>query len=117
MAIVAEGEKAALQSQTMFGKENNLCVAACGSNFSFYQFQILQKLGVEKILIAFDKEGENWNKQIFYYEKLKKMCMKYNKQCTIGFIWDTHNLLNLKDSPFDKGKDIFLKLYKGAVWL
>jgi hypothetical protein len=36
----------------------------------------------------------------------------------MGFIYDTNNLLKLKDSPFDKGKETFLKLYwENTVWI
>lgn len=117
MAIVAEGEKSALQYETMFGKENNICVAACGSNFSQYQLRLLQKYNAEQILIAFDNQEIEWNKKELYYKKLWSLCGRYKNLCRIGFIWDTKNLLGLKDSPFDRGKEIFLELYKGAVWL
>ena len=35
----------------------------------------------------------------------------------MGFIYDAKNLLRLKESPTDRGKEIFLELYKGAIWL
>jgi hypothetical protein len=36
----------------------------------------------------------------------------------MGFIWDMENLLDLKDSPTDKGKEVFLRLYwKNTVWI
>ena len=35
----------------------------------------------------------------------------------MGFLWDTKELLNLKDSPFDKGQETFKKLYKGAIYV
>ena len=31
--------------------------------------------------------------------------------------FDTKNLLELKESPFDKGKEVFKQLYKEAVWI
>ena len=117
MAIVGEGEKAVLQYSTMFGLENNICVAACGSSISNYQIDLLIKAGAEKVLIAFDKEGETWKEQQNYYNKLLGFCKKYRNKVQMGFINDAKNLLKLKDSPFDRGKDTFLKLYKGAIWL
>lgn len=116
MAIVAESEKAVLQYHTMFGKDKNICCAVCGSVLQYYQVELLLRHNVDKILIAFDKEGETWKEQQEYYNKLKNFCMKYRNKVEMGFIYDSQNLLNLKDSPFDKGKDIFLKLYKGANW-
>lgn len=117
MAIVCEGEKAVLQYNTMFGLNNNICVAACGSIFHQYQFNLLLKNGAEKIIIAFDKEGETWKEKEKYYNKLKNICKKYSNKCKMGFIIDGINLLNLKDSPTDKGKDTFLKLYKNVIWV
>lgn len=118
MAIVTEGEKSPLQYETMFGRENNICVATCGSNFSPYQFQLLRRAGAEKIIIAFDKEGQTWKEQEQYRAKLYKICKRYSNECLMGFITDTKNLLELKDSPTDKGKEIFKRLYKeGVVWV
>jgi hypothetical protein len=116
MAIVAESEKSALQYYTMFGKENNICVAVCGSTLHLYQVKQLIDCGADKILIAFDKEGKDWQERQEYFNKLKKFCKRFEKYCQMGFIWDTQNLLSLKDSPFDKGKETFLQLYKNAVW-
>lgn len=107
-----------LQFETMFGRENNIVVASCGSSVSFYQILLLLQAGAERIIIAFDKEGETWMDKEKYWDKLNKLCKKYSNNCIMGFIWDNKNLLNLKDSPFDKGKDVFLKLYReGVVWI
>lgn len=117
MAIVAESEKSALQYMTMFGKEKAICVACCGSSFHKYQLDLLLNCGAKKILIAFDKEGETWDKKKKYYNKLYSICNKYKNFCTMGFIFDSSNLLDLKDSPFDKGKEITMKLIEQGVWI
>ena len=102
----------------MFGRENNIAVATCGSNFSLYQFLLLKQVGAEKIIIAFDKEGKTWAEKEKYRDKLYKLCKKYSNECLMGFITDTKNLLDLKDSPTDKGKEIFKQLYKeGVAWV
>ena len=116
-AIVAESEKSALQYGTMFGQDRNICVAACGSSFHRYQLDLLIKCGAERVLIAFDKEGENNQQKEKYFNKLYNICKRYKNICSMGFIYDTNNLLELKDSPFDKGKEIFSQLYKEAVWV
>lgn len=117
MAIVAEAEKAALQYGTMFGHEHNICVATCGSSLSQYQIELLCSRGAKKILIAFDKEGETYQEREKYYHKLESYCKRYKAKVKMGFIWDCKNLLDLKDSPFDRGKETFLQLYKNAVWI
>lgn len=68
-------------------------------------------------MIAFDKEGKTWEEKEKYFAKLKGICEKYKNYCTIGFLYDNKNLLNLKNSPFDKGKEIFIQLYKKAIWI
>lgn len=117
MAIIVESEKSVLQYDTMFGHENNICVAVCGSSVHAYQMDLLLDLGVEKVLIAFDKEGENYIEREKYYKKINQICGRYNLRCQMGYIFDYKNLLNLKDSPTDRGKETFLKLYKEAVWV
>ncbi len=117
MAIVAESEKSPMQYETMFGKENNIVVAACGSTFHKYQLDLLLKAGAERILIAFDKEGKTWAEQCKYYDKLKSICMKYKNYALMGFIFDNSGLLNLKDSPFDRGPEVAAKLISKGVWL
>lgn len=117
LAIVAESEKSALQYMTMFGKDKAICVACCGSSFHRYQLDLLLSCGAKKVLIAFDKEGETWEKKQKYYNKLYNICNKYKNFCKMGFIFDSSNLLNLKDSPFDKGKEIAMKLIEQGVWI
>ena len=78
---------------------------------------LLLELGVENVLIAFDKEGENYQEKQKYYQKLRKICERYKLRCNMGFIFDQDNLLNLKDSPTDRGKEVFTQLSREAVWL
>lgn len=116
-AIIGEGEKLPQQFNTMFGEKNNIAVATCGSSVSSYQIDLLTSVGADKILIAFDNEGETWEEKQKYFHKLENLCKKYSNRVKMGFIWDSKNLLQLKDSPTDRGKDTFLELYKGAKWI
>ena len=104
--------------ETYYGREKNIAVATCGSNFSLYQFQLLRRAGAERIIIAYDNEGKTWSEKEKQREKLVKICKRYNKECLMGFITDTSGLLGLKDSPIDKGKETFeLLRRKGVVWI
>lgn len=116
-AFIAEGEKSPQQYGTMFGQDNNVCVASCGSSIHQYQIDLLIKSGAERIIIAYDKEGETNKEKEKYFNKLKSFCERYKNICNMGFIYDTKNLLELKQSPFDRGKDIFKQLYKEVFWL
>ena len=116
--IVFEGEKSCLLYKSYF-PENDISVAVCGSNLTKYQVDLLLSLEVDEICIAFDKqfkeigdiEWKNWTK------KLKDIYKKYGTKVKITFLFDKWNLLEYKDSPIDKGKDIFQELFKRRISL
>ena len=95
----------------------NICVAACGSSIHRYQIEMLKKIGVNRIIIAFDKEGKDYKEKQKYYQKLKNYCLKFSSLCKMGFLWDYQKLLELKDSPLDKGKETFEKLLRSAIYV
>jgi hypothetical protein len=134
--IIAESEKSSLISDTFFGQDNNITLATCGMNFTKYQRDLLLSLGVTDIIIAFDKQYEL--DKLDYYENIsiksltieqklerKKKITEYNNyikklikifNLVNGYMnmyviscWDER--LGYKDSPFDKGKEIFNQLY------
>ena len=116
-AIIAEGEKSVLLDDGYYGDLSNT-VACCGSNINKFQISLLTNiLGANEITIAFDKEYNDWrsNQAREYRTKIENMCKKYNGQATFYYIWDMDNLLEEKDSPFDKGKEVFEKLYKHRI--
>ena len=111
--IVYEGEKSCLLFSSFFGIENDISVAVCGSNLINYQVEMLKSLGVEEIIIAFDKQYQEYGDEEYFKweEKLINIYKKYGGFIQIRFILDTGNLLGYKDSPIDKGPDIFLELF------
>lgn len=118
-AIIMEGEKSCLKYASYFGMENDISVAVCGSALINYQVQLLLSLGVQEIVIAFDKDfdeigDEVWKRQT---EKYYNIHNKYSKLCTISFIFDKYKLLGKKCSPIDCGKDTFLKLFEERIIL
>ena len=117
VAIIAEAEKSVLLDEGYYGDLSNT-VACCGSTFNKYHISLLTNiLGAREIIIALDKEFIDWrdDKAKKYRAKIEKMCRKYINQANFSYIWDYENLLNEKDSPFDKGKDVFDYLYKNRI--
>ena len=112
-----EGEKSCLKYRTMFGEENDLSVAICGSSFINYQAWLLIQQGAEEIIIALDKQFKILGDDEFQklVKNLKSIHKKYGNYVTISFLWDKNNLLGYKDSPIDKTKEIFLELYRNRV--
>lgn len=118
IVIIFEGEKSCLLYDTYFGEKENISVACCGSVINKAQIQLLlSNCNPREIVIAFDKEFEKSNSQqgVKYFNKLLKICEKYKNYVNLSFIFDQNNLLKLKDSPIDRGKEVFLKLYKKRV--
>lgn len=112
-AIVFEGEKSPLLYASYFGQENDITVACCGNNLSSYQFELLMSLGIEELVIAFDKqfqeigddEWKGWTK------KLTDINKKYSKYVNITYMFDKWGLLGYKDAPIDRGKEKFMTLF------
>lgn len=118
IAIVVEGEKSVLQYISYFGTKNNICVAVCGNTLSKYQFQLLQKYGAKEIVIAFDKDyhtlfEDEYDKVVTHWEKVYN---KFASQCNMSVLVDTKDLLDYKNSPMDKGKEIFLDLFRNRYF-
>lgn len=115
-AIIFEGEKSILKYNDLY--DYNISVASCGSSLNLKQLHILVKqLNVQNVILAYDKEFTDFNTQdaTTYYQKLKRICDKYKNYCNFYFLYDFHNLLDLKDSPIDKGKEVFEQLLKDRI--
>lgn len=92
----------------------NCGVAVCGSNFNKYQLNILMhECAPKEIIICFDKEEQGNEDK--YFNKLYNIGKKYGNYCKFSFIYDRENLLELKDSPTDKGEEIFKVLLNKRV--
>lgn len=122
--IFVEGEKSVLLSDTYYG-DNSIAVATCGFNISEWQIKAIYDY-VEEVYIAFDKDYDSTLKNIYqqnpdiyreylrYEEKFKSLAKKFNGRCVVKRIKDDKNLLDIKDSPFDKGKNVLEYLMKRA---
>ena len=112
ICFLFESEKSVLQMESF--SIPNCAAAVCGSNFNKYQLNILMKhCHPTEIVLCFDKEelpGEDK-----YFNKLWNICQKYKNYCNFSFIYDREGLLDLKDSPTDRGEEVFMKLLDKRV--
>ena len=107
-----EGEKSVLLMDGF--KRPNCAVAVCGSSINKFQIDILmQTCAPKEFIICFDKEEEGTEDK--YFNKLKKLGEKYSNYGNFSFIYDFHNRLEMKDSPVDRGEEIFNQLLKERV--
>lgn len=118
-AVVYESEKSTLLHRSYFGKNGDISVAVCGSSFTQYQCSLLLSLGVEEIIICFDKQFRQAGDEEFkkWTKKLTTIHEKYKRYALISFAFDKWNLLGYKDSPIDCGKETFLELFNNRIIL
>ena len=111
--VIFESEKSVMQFETYF-PNHNFSVALCGSNISRQQVEMLINLGVQEVILALDKEfiTLNTKEANIYEEKLERLCSMFSPYTKVSMLWDRWKLLDLKDSPSDKGVEVFLELFK-----
>ena len=116
-AIVFESEKSCLLYRSYFNFD--ISVACCGSSLSSHQIQLLLDLGIEELIIAFDRQfkelGDNEFKKLT--NNLTKIHDKYKNYIKVSFIFDKQMKTGYKDSPIDCGKETFLELFKERISL
>lgn len=111
--LLVEAEKSVMQMASFFNIENNFALGLCGSNLTKRQIELILELRPTEVIVGLDKQFEEldseeckqWEKKI-----LEKFIKPLSPYCKVSVLWDTDNLLDYKDSPCDKGKEIFLKL-------
>lgn len=117
-AIIFEGEKSVCKAESLL--DINYSVACCGSKFNRFQINLLLKYcGIKEIIIAFDKEYDNHTSLAAkaYFSKLYALGETYSRDCDVSFMYDTKNLLEEKDSPIDKGIEVFNQLLDRRVFI
>ena len=117
--ILFESEKSVLQLDTML-PDKSIGVCISGSNLTNYQLEILKGMKIDEVIIALDKEFEKIgdDSERFYAEKIKAGFIdKLSPYFLVSVIWDTENLLDMKDSPTDKGVEVFNELFQKRIFV
>lgn len=97
-AILVEGEKSLMKFET-WGIKNVLSL--CNGCLTDDQLHAIIDLGVN-VVVALDKDKNATKDEDI--QKLKRFCR-------VEYIWDRNNLTEVKDSPCDRGIDVWNKLY------
>lgn len=111
--IIFESEKSVMQCET-YWPNHNFSVALCGRNISQYQIDMLLELGVEEVQLALDKEFKEIGSLEYQrdIEHILKIGSKFAPYVRVYTLFDRYGLLDYKDSPSDKGKEILVQLMK-----
>ena len=117
VAVVYESEKSCMKHSSFYGAANDISVACCGSNLSAQQVQMLVRLGVRELVIAFDRDFMEIGDDEFQRlkKKLKSIYKKYNNEIKITAIFDKECITSLHSSPIDESKDKFEYLLKNRI--
>lgn len=110
--ILFEAEKSVMKFDSFY-KNRNFSVALSGHNITNEQIDLINRLPINEIIIAFDKDFKDNDidnieaqKEILV-KKYRKLASRFN----VSIIWDDLNLLDYKNAPVDKGKETFEKLF------
>ncbi len=110
--ILFEGEKSVMKYEDI--SIENISLAVCGSNISNEQVKLLEELGVEEVIIAFDKMFKNPQSEEAkeYRAKLVKLGLRLPNSMSVYYIWDNKDLTEYKSAPIDYGVNTFKMLMK-----
>lgn len=112
IAYIGEAEKFVLQLDNF--SMPNCGAAVCGNKLNKYALDILiRECHPQEIVVCFDSEEKPHSQE--YFNHLLSICNKYKTYANFSFIYDKEGLLDLKDSPTDKGEEIFLQLLRKRV--
>lgn len=122
--IIVESEKSVLMADTMYGTDNNICLALMGSNLSNENAKAIVQLEPNEIIIGIDSDFEvyvNEDGTITYneeqFDKFNKKVMKiynmFKPYCSnITCVYNNQDFTDMfKASPFDLGRDRFELLF------
>ena len=113
-----EAPKSVLQCENIF--KQNTAVAMFGMKLHQQQLNMLIGMGVTKYNICLDRQYKviynsdgSYTQEFEQYKKIvDNMVQQIQPYGEVSVIYDTERLLDYKDSPSDKGKDVFVELYK-----
>lgn len=111
-AIIFEGGKSVMLSR-QYGHPYAVATHTFGAHLN--HISMLIAAGAKEIILAFDKQYESQEGQAWelYQRKTQDLATRVGKYCIIKRMIDDKDrpLLAFKDSPIDKGKEIFEQLF------
>ena len=110
---IFEAPKSTLQIASMLG-DDAACVSLFGWNCNKLRRDMLLDLGIQRVNIALDRQYHETSGDEFgvYVRQVKKIANLFKPYCQVGIIWDKESRLGYKDSPSDKGLEVWDKLYQ-----
>ena len=104
--IIVEGIKSVMKLD-QWGFHNT--VSAETSKLNEYQIELLIRMKVRDVVIAFDKDVQ--------MKKIRECTELLKRFANVYVVYDRWRLLENKDSPCDRGKDTWIYLYNNKIKL
>jgi DNA primase len=114
IAIVFEGEKSVMKMEDFF-PGSNMSLATTGKKITIEHLNALIDLGIQEVILAYDKDYSNNDEMKAKLEEYDKVVAMLRPYFNVSIIMDYENKLRLKDSPADRGEEIFNELLKNRV--
>lgn len=110
IAIVFEGGKSVMLAR-QYGYPMGVATHTFGVHLN--HISMLIECGAKEIVLAFDKqyeqeEGQAWE---LYERKTQDIARKVGTHCKISRVIDRDGATGFKDSPIDRGRDVFIRLF------
>lgn len=104
--IIFEGIKSVMKADS-WGYHN--CVSSETSKVNEYQVRLLISMGVKEVVFAYDKDVS--------INKIRGSTKLLQRFTNVSVVQDKWNLLDDKDAPVDKGREVWEQLYDERVRL
>lgn len=121
--VLVEGEKSVMLYDSYYC-DRSVALGMGGSSFSLYQRELLLQLGVERVVICLDKDyrmemlkdksSEDYKAYMGLIRRLKKMIGLLAPYLQVAVVMCFDDRLGYKDSPLDRGKEVYESLLKEA---
>lgn len=117
IALVFESEKACLQYASMYGRDNDISVAVCGSSVSSYHIHLLKECGAREIILCLDRQFQEIGDDEFkrLTSKLTHLYRRYNNTVKISIVFDKNMITSYKAAPTDEGREKFETLLRERI--
>lgn len=116
-AVLYEGEKSVLLHGSYYGIENNIALAVAGNKISNEQINLLINNNIQEVVIAFDQDFTTPYERDMIVERYMEIGERLSKYFKVSVLIDWEDDLDYKDSPIDKGVEVFNKLYKNRFFV
>lgn len=113
--ILVESEKSVLMADSIYGDKSNV-VALYGSQLGSIRRNQIIKMGVSRVVIALDSDfhvNEYTDSEYVEFEKkILRFAQQFRGFCRVDVVYNNLGLDGYKYSPFDFGKEDYLRLYE-----